>query len=141
MTRKSTSGGCQFLGNCLVSWQSKKQTSVATSTAEAEYIVAASCTSQIQWLQYQLLDYGIKETKTPLLVDSKSAISIIQNPVQLSKTKHIEIRYHFIRDCYEKSKIEVKHATTANQIADIFTKPLDKSIFQKLVSMLVMLNL
>ena len=141
MTRKSTSGGCQFLGNCLVSWQSKKQTSVATSTAEAEYIAAASCTSQIQWLQYQLLDYGIKETKTPLFVDSKSAISIIQNPVQFSKTKHIEIRYHFIRDCYEKGKIEVKHVATANQIADIFTKPLDTSTFQKLVSMLGMLNL
>jgi len=141
MTRKSTSGGCQFLGNCLVSWQSKKQTSVATSTAEAEYIAAASCTSQIQWLQYQLLDYGIKETKTPLLVDSKFAISINQNPVQFSKTKHIEIRYHFIRDCYEKGKIEVKHVATANQIADIFTKPLDTSTFQKLVSMFGMLNL
>ena len=98
MSRKSTSGGCQFIGNCLVSWQSKKQTSVATSTAEAEYIAAASCTSQIQWLQNQLLDYGIKETKTPLLIDSTSAISIIQNPVQFSKTKHIEIRYHLIRD-------------------------------------------
>src|ERR1044071_175395 len=141
MTRKSTSGGCQFLGNCLVSWQSKKQTSVATSTAEAEYIAAASCTSQIQWLQYQLLDYGIKETKTSSLVDSKSAINIIQNPVQFSKTKHLEIRYHFIRDCYEKGKIEVKHVATANQIADIFTKPLDTSTFQKLVSMLGMLNL
>ncbi|KAD0241433.1 hypothetical protein E3N88_44569 [Mikania micrantha] len=74
LTRKSTSGGCQFLGNCLVSWQSKKQTSVATSTAEAEYIAAASCTSQILWLQTQLLDYGIKESKTPLLMDSASAL-------------------------------------------------------------------
>ncbi|KAD6796174.1 hypothetical protein E3N88_07070 [Mikania micrantha] len=74
LTRKSTSGGCQFLGNCLVSWQSKKQTSVATSTAEAEYIAAAGCTSQILWLQTQLLDYGIKESKTPLLMDSASAL-------------------------------------------------------------------
>ncbi|KAD4385796.1 hypothetical protein E3N88_25965 [Mikania micrantha] len=74
LSRKSTSGGCQFLGNCLVSWQSKKQTSVATSTAEAEYIAAASCTSQILWLQSQLLDYGIKELKTPLLMDSASAL-------------------------------------------------------------------
>jgi len=141
MTRKSTSGGCQFIGNCLVSWQSKKQTSVATSTAEAEYIAAAICTSQILWFQNQLLDYGIKELKTPLLLDSTSAISIIQNPVQFSKTKHIEIRYHFIRDCYEKGKIEVKYVPTANQIADVFTKPLDTSTFQKLVSMLGMLNL
>ncbi|KAD3640186.1 hypothetical protein E3N88_29409 [Mikania micrantha] len=81
LSRKSTSGGCQFLGNCLVSWQSKKQTSVATSTAEAEYIAAASCTSQILWLQSQLLDYGIKELKTPLLMDSASALCIVKNPV------------------------------------------------------------
>ncbi|KAD5318271.1 hypothetical protein E3N88_18217 [Mikania micrantha] len=80
LTRKSTSGGCQFLGNCLVSWQSKKQTSVATSTAVAEYIAAASCTSQILWLQNQLLDYGIKESKTPLLMDSASALCIVKNP-------------------------------------------------------------
>ncbi|KAD7477010.1 hypothetical protein E3N88_00146 [Mikania micrantha] len=102
LTRKSTSGGCQFLGNCLVSWQSKKQTYVATSTAEAEYIAAASCTSQILWLQSQLLDYGIKESKTPLLMDSASALCIVKNPVQHSRTKHIEIRHHFIRDCFEK---------------------------------------
>jgi len=114
---------------------------VATSTAEAEYIAAASCTSQILWFQNQLLDYGIKELRTPLLLDSTSAISIIQNPVQFSKTRHIEIRYHFIRDCYEKGKIEVKYVPTANQIADVFTKPLDTSTFQKLVSMLGMLNL
>ncbi|KAD3640040.1 hypothetical protein E3N88_29263 [Mikania micrantha] len=81
LSRKSTSGGCQFLGNCLVSWQCKKQTSVATSTAEAEYIAAASCTSQILWLQTQLLDYGIKESKTPLLMDSASALCIVKNPV------------------------------------------------------------
>ncbi|KAD2805952.1 hypothetical protein E3N88_39329 [Mikania micrantha] len=80
LSRKSTSGGCQFLGNCLVSWQSKKQTSVATSTVEAEYIAAASCTSQILWLQSQLLDYGIKELKTPLLMDSASALCIVKNP-------------------------------------------------------------
>ncbi|KAD3066358.1 hypothetical protein E3N88_34238 [Mikania micrantha] len=80
LSRKSTSGGCQFLGNCLVSWQSKKQTSVATSTAEAEYIAAASCTSQILWLQNQLLDYGIKELKTPLLMDSASTLCIVKNP-------------------------------------------------------------
>ncbi|KAD3640121.1 hypothetical protein E3N88_29344 [Mikania micrantha] len=104
LTRKSTSGGCQFIGNCLVSWQSKKQTSVATSTAEAEYIAAASCTSQILWLQTQLLDYGIKGSKTPLLMDSASALCIVKNPVQHSRTKHIEIRHHFISDCFERRR-------------------------------------
>ncbi|KAD4177966.1 hypothetical protein E3N88_26557 [Mikania micrantha] len=90
LTRKSTSGGCQFLGNCLVSWQSKKQTSVATSTAEAEYIAAASCTSQILWLQTQLLDYGIKVSKTPLLMDSASALCIVKNPKKSSKADVVE---------------------------------------------------
>ncbi|KAD3640229.1 hypothetical protein E3N88_29452 [Mikania micrantha] len=133
LTRKSTSGGCQFLGNCLVSWQSKKQTSVATSTAEAEYIAAASCTSQILWLQNQLLDYGIKESKTPLLMDSASALCIVKNPVQHSRTKHIEIRHHFIRDCFEKGLIDPKFVPSADELADIFTKPLETSTFQNLV--------
>ncbi|KAD0942788.1 hypothetical protein E3N88_43529 [Mikania micrantha] len=133
LTRKSTSGGCQFLGNCLVSWQSKKQTSVATSTAEAEYSAATSCTSQILWHQTQLLDYGIKESKTPLLMDSASALCIVKNPVQHSRTKHIEIRHHFIRDCFEKGLIDPKFVPSADELADIFTKPLDTSTFQNLV--------
>ncbi|KAD7477395.1 hypothetical protein E3N88_00531 [Mikania micrantha] len=137
LTRKSTSGGCQFLVNCLVSWQSKKQTSVATSTAEAEYIAAASCTSQILWLQTQLLDYGIKETKTPLLMDSASVLCIVKNPVQHSRTKHIEIRHHFIRDCFEKGLIDPKFVPSADELADIFTKPLETSNFQNLVLRLV----
>ncbi|KAD7477710.1 hypothetical protein E3N88_00846 [Mikania micrantha] len=133
LTRKSTSGGYQFLGNCLVSWQSKKQTSVATCTAEAEYIAAASCTSQILWLQTQLLDYGIKESKTPLLMDSASALCVVKNPVQHSRTKHIEIRHHFIRDCFEKGLIDPKFVPSADELADIFTKPLETSTFQNLV--------
>ncbi|KAD2393219.1 hypothetical protein E3N88_40196 [Mikania micrantha] len=141
LSRKSTSGGCQFLGNCLVSWQSKKQTSVATSTAEAEYIAAASCTSQILWLQTQLLDYGIKESKTPLLMDSASALCIVKNPVQHSRTKHIEIRHHFIRDCFEKGLIDPKFVPSADELADIFTKPLETSTFQNLVLRLGMLQL
>ncbi|KAD2805333.1 hypothetical protein E3N88_38710 [Mikania micrantha] len=109
LTRKSTSGGCQFFVGCLVSWQSKKQTSVSNSTAEAEYIAAAHCTAQILWLQYQLLDFGITELKTPLLIDSEAAKNIIKNPVYHSKTKHIEIRHHFIRDCFEKGLIVPEH--------------------------------
>ncbi|KAD2805405.1 hypothetical protein E3N88_38782 [Mikania micrantha] len=119
LSRKSTSGGCQFLGNCLVSWQSKKQTSVATSTAEAEYIAAASCTSQILWLQSQLLDYGIKELKTPLLMDSASALCIVKNPVQHSRTKHIEIRHHFIRDCFEKELATTSEVQTQATISEV----------------------
>ncbi|KAJ0927093.1 putative RNA-directed DNA polymerase [Helianthus annuus] len=111
-TRKSTSGGCQFLGNCLVSWQSKKQAAVSTSTAEVEYIAAASCTAQLLWLQNQLLDFGITALKTPLMLDSQAAENIIKNPVSHSTTKHIDIRHHFVRDCYEKGLISLHHVPT-----------------------------
>ncbi|KAI3801965.1 hypothetical protein L1987_30085 [Smallanthus sonchifolius] len=88
---KSTSAGCQFFGNRLVTWQCKKQTSVATSTCEAEYIAAASCCSQIIWIQQQLRDYGLQFSNTPIYVDNSAAIAITKNPVQHSKTKHIGI--------------------------------------------------
>ncbi|KAK8939176.1 hypothetical protein KSP39_PZI011715 [Platanthera zijinensis] len=96
--RKSTSETCQFLGDRLVSWFCKKQTSVSTSTAEAEYMAAGSCCSQILWIQNQLLDYGYNLEKSKIFCDNTSAISITQNPVLHSRTKHIEIRHHFLRD-------------------------------------------
>ncbi|KAI3827813.1 hypothetical protein L1987_01898 [Smallanthus sonchifolius] len=107
LDRKSTTGGCQFLGNRLVSWQCKKQTTVSMSTCEAEYIAAASCCSQILWIQQQLRDYGLNFTGTPMLIDNNATMSITNNPVKHSKTKNIEIRYHFIRDCTEKRLIEL----------------------------------
>ncbi|KAJ9542486.1 hypothetical protein OSB04_028992 [Centaurea solstitialis] len=91
MDRKSTSGHLQFLGNKLVSWASKKQQCVSTSTAESEYVAAASCCSQVLWMQSQLRDYGLEYKKIPIYCDSKSAIAISANPVQHSKTKHIDI--------------------------------------------------
>ncbi|XP_024963559.1 uncharacterized protein LOC112503795, partial [Cynara cardunculus var. scolymus] len=89
--RKSTSGCYQFLGGKLVIWSSKKQNCVSTSTAEAEYVAAASCCSQALGIQTQLRDYGYAVNKIPILCDSKSAIAISANPVQHSKTKHIDI--------------------------------------------------
>ncbi|KAF5768399.1 putative RNA-directed DNA polymerase [Helianthus annuus] len=140
-TRKSTSGGCQFLGDCLVSWQSKKQAAVSTSTAEAEYIAAASCTAQLLWLQNQLLDFGITALKTPLMLDSQAAENIIKNPVSHSTTKHIDIRHHFVRDCYEKGLISLHHVPTKDQLADMLTKALDTATFESLVSRIGMLNM
>ncbi|KAJ9538963.1 hypothetical protein OSB04_031696 [Centaurea solstitialis] len=116
MDRKSTTRGCQFLGSRLMSWQCKKQTSVSTSTAEAEYIAAASCCSQVLWIQNQMLDYGLTFLNTPIYIDNSSAISIVNNPVKHSKTKHIEIRFHFIRDSNEKKLIQVKFVSTAYSI-------------------------
>jgi hypothetical protein len=96
--RKSTSGTCQFLERSLVSWDSKKQNSVALSTAEAEYIAAGHCCTQLLWMRQTLRDYGYKLSKVPLLCDNESAIRMADNPVEHSRTKHIDIRYHLMRD-------------------------------------------
>ncbi|GJS79169.1 retrovirus-related pol polyprotein from transposon TNT 1-94 [Tanacetum coccineum] len=99
---KSTSGGLQFLGGNLVSWSSKKQDCTAMSTAKAEYVSLSACCAQVIWMRTQLLDYGYKYNRIPMYCDSKSAIAISCNPVQHSKTKHIDIRYHFIKEHVEK---------------------------------------
>jgi hypothetical protein len=130
--RKSTSGTCQFLGRSLVSWASKKQNSVALSTAEAEYIAAGHCCAQLLWMRQTLRDYGYKLSKVPLLCDNESAILMADNPVEHSRTKHIDIRYHFLRDHQQKGDIEIAYINTQNQLADIFTKPLDEKTFSKL---------
>ena len=139
--RKSTSGGCQLLGNRLISWSSKKQTSVACSTTEAEYVAAGRCCAQVLWIQNQLLDYGYKFRKTPICCDNTSAILITQNPVQHTKTKHIEIRHHFIRDISQKGKVELFYVPTTEQLADLFTKALDEKTVQYLIGDLGILSM
>ncbi|KAK1384173.1 hypothetical protein POM88_021908 [Heracleum sosnowskyi] len=131
--RKSTSGSCQFLGRRLVSWYSKKQHSVSTSTAEAEYIAFGSCCAQILWMRNQLRDYGLLLTKIPIFCDNTSAIAISNNPVQHSRTNYIDIKYHFIREHVMNGTVELHFLPTEEQIVDIFTKPLDESTFSKLV--------
>ncbi|GKD53874.1 putative ribonuclease H-like domain-containing protein [Tanacetum coccineum] len=123
--RKSTTRGCQFLGNRLISWQCKKQTVVATSTTEAEYVAAASCCAQVLWIQNQLLDYGYNFMNTEIHIDNNSTICIIENPVQHCKTKHIEIRHHFIRDCNTKKLIQMVKIDTEHNVADLLTKGFD----------------
>ncbi|GJZ22166.1 putative ribonuclease H-like domain-containing protein, partial [Tanacetum coccineum] len=125
LDRKSTTGGCQFLGSRLISWQCKKQTVVANSTTEAEYIAASQCCGQVLWIQNQLLDYGYNFMQTKIHVDNESAICVVKNPVYHSKTKHIEIRHHFIRDSYEKRLIEMVKIHTDNNVADLLTKAFD----------------
>ncbi|KAJ9542256.1 hypothetical protein OSB04_028762 [Centaurea solstitialis] len=140
LDRKSTSGGCQFLGARLVSWQCKKQTTVSTSTAEAEYVAAAQCCSQVLWIQNQMLDYGITFLNTHVYIDNNSAISIVNNPVKHSKTKHIEIKYHFIRDSNEKKLIQVLKVHTDYQYADLFTKAFNVGRFKFLITSVGMIN-
>ena len=103
--RKSTSGGCFYLGNNLVSWMSKKQNSVSLSTAEAEYIPTGSCCTQLLWMKKLLHDYRISRDTMCVFCDNTSAINLSKNPVQRSKAKHIEIHYHFIRDLVEDKVI------------------------------------
>ena len=96
--RKSTSRGCHLLGRSLVSWTSKKQNSVALSTTEAEYIAMGACCAQILYMKQTLLDYGVVLEKVPLLCDNESTVKLANNLVQHSRTKHIDIRHHFLKD-------------------------------------------
>ncbi|GJT61420.1 retrovirus-related pol polyprotein from transposon TNT 1-94 [Tanacetum coccineum] len=130
---KSTSGGLQFLGGKLVSWSSKKQDCTAMSTAEAEYVSLSACCAQVIWMRTQLLDYGYKYNRIPMYCDSKSAIAISCNPVQHSKTKHIDIRYHFIKEHVEKGTMEIYFVETKYQLVNLFTKVLPKECFEYLV--------
>ena len=139
--RKSTSGGCHFLGRSLVSWMSKKQNSVALSTAEAEYIAAGACCAQILYMKQTLLDYEVVLDKVPLLCDNESAVKLANNPVQHTRTKHIDIRHHFLRDHVAKGDISLENVGTENQLADIFTKPLDEARFCMLRNELNVLDL
>ncbi|GJT95818.1 retrovirus-related pol polyprotein from transposon TNT 1-94, partial [Tanacetum coccineum] len=140
LDRKSTSGGCQILGGKLVCWSAKKQSSVAMSSAEAEY-VAAGCCAQVLWIKSQLADYDVLYDKVPIFCDNTSVIAISNNPVLHSRTKHIDIRYHFIRDHILKGDIELHFVPTDLQLADIFTKPLAEPSFTRLVAELGMLNI
>jgi hypothetical protein len=124
--RKSTSGTCQFFGRSLVSWSSKKQNSGALSTAEVEYVTAGSCCAQLLCMRQTLKDYGYTINHILLLCDNESVIKIAYNPCDHSITKHIDIRHHFLRDHAIKGDIVISHVGTNNELADIFTKPLDE---------------
>ncbi|GJX10387.1 retrovirus-related pol polyprotein from transposon TNT 1-94 [Tanacetum coccineum] len=141
MDGKSTSSACQLLGGKLVYWSAKKQPSIAMSLAKAEYVAATSCCTNILWMKSQLTDYDIIYEKVPIFCDNTSVIAISNNPVLHSRTKHIDIRYHFIRDHILKGDIELHFIPTQYQLADIFTKPLDEPTFKRLIVELGMLNI
>jgi hypothetical protein len=113
---------------------------VALSTAEAEYIVAVACRAQILYMKQTLLDYGVVLNKVQLLCDNESVVKIANNPVQHSCTKHIDIRHHFLRDHVAKNDISLEGVRSKNQLADIFTKPLDDATFCRLRSELNVLD-
>nr|GEU57460.1 hypothetical protein [Tanacetum cinerariifolium] len=137
--RKSTSGGIQFLGaDKLVSWSSKKHDCTLMSFAEAEYVSLSACCAQVLWMRTQLIDYSFHFDKIPMYCDSKAAIAISCNPVQHSRTKHIDVRYHFIKEKVEKGIVELFFVGTEYQLADLFTKALPEERFKYLVRRLGM---
>ncbi|GKB25354.1 hypothetical protein Tco_0864755 [Tanacetum coccineum] len=118
-----------------------KQTMVANSTTEAEYIAASNCCGQVLWIQNQLMDYGYNFMQTKIHIDNENTICIVKNPVFHSKTKHIEIKHHFIRDSNKKKLIQMIKIHTDQNVADLLTKAFDVSRFQYLIASIGMLNL
>ena len=116
-----------------MAWLSKKQTSISLSTAESEYIAAAACCTQVMWMKQTLQDMKVRiDEPISIKCDNTSAISICKNPVLHSKTKHIPIKYHFLREQVAQKVVKLEYVPTKEQTADIFTKPLARESFQYL---------
>jgi hypothetical protein len=123
--RKSTSGFVFFMGSTTFTWLSKKQPIVTLSTREAEYVAASSCVCHSLWLRKLLKEINFSQEKaTNIRVDNKSAIVLAKNPVHHERSKHIDVRFHFIREHVKNGDVEMTHVASRNQVADIFTKSL-----------------
>jgi hypothetical protein len=144
-TSKSTSGILFFLDKCLISWQSVKQQVVAMSSCEAEYIAASTASTQALWLARllgDLLGRDAGAVEQPVLgrdtgalwVDNQSALALAKNPMFHKRSKHIRVRYHFIRDCLAEGSIKARYISTKDQLADLLTKPLGRIKFLELCS-------
>ena len=132
-SRKSTSGLIFFLGSSPICWQSTKQKVVALSSCEAEYIAAATAACQAVWLARLLAEVTGEAIGRPMLrVDNKSTISLIKNPVHHDRSKHIDTRFHLIREYVQAGQIGVEFIRTDEQLGDILTKPLPRVKFQQL---------
>ncbi|GKF06174.1 hypothetical protein Tco_0036842 [Tanacetum coccineum] len=136
--RHSTSGSMQFLGDILVSWSSKRHKCIVIFSMKAEYIALSGCCVQVLWMRSQLTDYGFGFNKIPMYCDNKSAIFLCCNNVQHSRSKHIDIRFHFINEHVENGVIELYFVNTEYQLADIFTKALGRDRIEFLINKLGM---
>jgi hypothetical protein len=133
--RRSITGYVFTLAGGAISWASKKQHSTALSSTEAEYMAASNATKEAVWLRGFLTELGqmTKETPLPLLIDNQSAIALIKNAEFHERTKHIAVRYHFIRERYENGEIEVEYCPTGDQVADAMTKGLAREKLSRFV--------
>nr|GEV13776.1 retrotransposon protein, putative, Ty1-copia subclass [Tanacetum cinerariifolium] len=130
--RKSTSGICTFVGCCLTSWFSKKKIALVISTTKAEYVSTEKACQQALWMKQALVDYDVRLDDVPIMCDNKGVINLSKNPLQHSRTKHIEIRDHFLRDNVQKGHISIEKVSSVDNIADILTKPLKRESFNYL---------
>eukprot|EP00253_Pinus_taeda_P015521 PITA_15521 len=129
--QKSTSGYVFHMGSGAISWASKKQSIVALSTAEAEYVAATVAACQAVWMRRMLRSLGQEQAKTTvILCDNSSAIALSKNSVFHKRTKHIDTRFHYIRELVSNGEIALEHSRTQEQVADILTKPLDQKSFE-----------
>ncbi|KAL6288505.1 hypothetical protein ACE6H2_006015 [Prunus campanulata] len=135
--RKSTSGNVFLMSSGAISWSSKKQQIVTLSTTEAEFVAAASCSCQAIWLRRMLEVLGNQQQdSTTIYCDNVSAIRLSRNPVMHGRSKHIDVRYHFLRDLCKDGVIELQFCKSEDQVADLMTKPLKQPVFEKLRSVL-----
>ncbi|KAJ4722910.1 Retrovirus-related Pol polyprotein from transposon TNT 1-94 [Melia azedarach] len=140
--RKSTTGFVFFMGGTAFTWMSKKQPIVTLSTCEAEYVAATSCVCHAIWLRNLLKELRWSQEKpTKIYVDNKSAMALAKNPVFHDRSKHIDTRYHYIRECITRNDVHMEYVKSQDQIADIFTKPLKQEDFIRLRNSLGVIRL
>ena len=134
-TRRSVSGVCLMMNGGIVGWRSKKQTLVADSTTYAEYVAAHSGARDVVWLRGLLEDLRCKQVDpTVLYLDNAAAELLITNPILHERTKHVDIKFHYVREKYQEGEIRIQHVPTSDQLADIFTKVLPGCKFDSLKS-------
>ena len=131
-TRKSMSGYIFKLGECTISWGSKKQSVVALSTTEAEYIALSLACQEAVWLRNLLTNVQLKQAVTTIHEDNQGAITLSKNPTSHSRTKHIDIKYHYVRDLIARKEINVIYCPSNKMIADLFTKGLPRIQYEQL---------
>ena len=132
--RKSTTGYVFFVGEGAISWTSKRQPTIALSTTEAEYMATSHGTKEAMWLRQLLADVGcVQEGATPLMCDNQGCIALAKNPKHHSRTKHIDVQHHFIREKVEEEVIELMYCATEHMVADVLTKSLGRERHEMLI--------